>query len=310
MGNCLFCYKTLETGLTYHAKCSKKFFGTETIPELMLDKAMLERLAEETVNKRIAVTGVQPKLSLDIESKIDGKRLTIVGLWGRYILKPQNIEFESMPEIEDLTMHLAQMFKINTCQHALVPIADGGLAYIAKRFDREGDSKIHMEDFCQLGGFLTEQKYDGSYDRCGKLISTYCTNKGLDLVTYYELLIFSFLSGNSDMHMKNFSILYRGNEIVLSPAYDLINSALIFPKDKEDMALLLSGRKTKIRLKDFENLAQSLGLSEKVFRRVIYKYTGSQKETFALIDRSFLSEQNKAQYKNIWLERGSRLLNY
>jgi serine/threonine-protein kinase HipA len=307
MLNCLFCYQPIESGLTYHPKCCKKFFGTEKLPELALDKAILDKLAEETVNKRIAVTGVQPKLSLDLESIGTGKRLTIVGLWGRYILKPQNTELAAMPEVEDLTMHLARNFKISTCQHALIPTSDGSLAYIAKRFDRVGNTKIHMEDFCQLGGFHTEQKYDSSYERCGKLIDTYCSNKGLDLLNYYELLLFSFLSGNSDMHMKNFSILYQGTEIVLSPAYDLINSALVFPKDKDDMALMLSGRKSKIKLKDFENLAKSLGLSEKVFQRVIAKYTGSQDKIFALIESSFLSKEYKENYKKIWLERSSRL---
>lgn len=307
MANCLFCYQALETGISYHAKCCKKFFGTEKLPEIALDQTMLDQLAEETVNKRIALTGIQPKLSLDLENSSVGKRLTIVGLWGRYILKPQHTQLAAMPEVEDLTMHLAELFKINTCEHALVPLSDGSLAYIAKRFDRYGNTKIHMEDFCQLGGFQTEQKYDSSYERCGKLISTYCSNNGLDLLAYYELLVFSFLSGNSDMHLKNFSILYQGEEIVLSPAYDLINSALVYPKDKDDMALMLSGRKINIKRKDFENLAKSLGIPSKVFERVMTKFTGNPVKVFELIDRSFLSEDQKAQYKTIWAERSSRL---
>jgi serine/threonine-protein kinase HipA len=307
MANCLFCYKAIESEFTYHAKCCKKFFGTDKLPLIALDQEMLDQLARETVNKRIAITGVQPKLSLDLEKYMDGARLTIVGLWGRYILKPQNAQLMEMPEVEDLTMHLAGLFKIKVCQHALVPLADGSLAYIAKRFDREGNTKIHMEDFCQLGGFQTEQKYDSSYERCGKLISSYCTNKGLDLLAYYELLVFSFLSGNSDMHMKNFSILYAGEEVVLSPGYDLINSALVYPNDKDDIALLLSGRKSKIKRKDFENLAKTLGLSDKVFQRVISKYIGAPNKVYALIEQSFLSEQYKENYKKIWLERSLRL---
>ncbi|MEE1885077.1 HipA domain-containing protein [Pedobacter flavus] len=307
MANCLFCYQPMAPGLIYHAKCCKKFFQTEQLPDLALDKAMIDSLVEETVNKRIAVTGVQQKLSLSLEINGNDSRLTIVGLWGRYILKPQSAEIPAMPEVEDLTMHLAKLFKISTCQHALLLTVDGSLAYIAKRFDREGDAKIHMEDFCQLGGFMTEQKYDSSYERCGKLISAYCTNKGLDLLNYYELLVFCFLSGNSNMHMKNFSILYKGDEILLSPAYDLINSALVFPQDKDDMAMFLSGRKRKIQLKDFENLAKSLGLSEKVFKRVIAKYTGTQDKVFALIDQSFLSEEYNEDYKKIWEERRTRL---
>lgn len=308
MANCLFCYQELEPAKAYHAKCCKKFFGTEILPDLDINQAMLDELAEETVNKRIAVTGVQPKLSLDLEHSAAGQRLTIVGLWGRYILKPQNTELKAMPEVEDLTMHLAELFRISTCQHALIPMGDGALAYIAKRFDRVGNTKIHMEDFCQLGGFQTEQKYDSSYERCGKLIINYCSNSGLDLLTYFEVLVFCFLSGNSDMHMKNFSILYQGDEIVLSPAYDLINSALVYPKDKDDVAMLLSGRKSKIKLIDFENLAKSLGLSEKVFQRVIGKFTSAQDKVFELIDRSFLSNEFKDLYKQIWRERRARLI--
>lgn len=307
MSNCLFCYKPVEGKSIYHARCCKKFFGIEILPELKLDKELLNKLAEETVNKRIAITGVQPKLSLDLENMNPGKRLTIVGLWGKFILKPQNTELAAMPETEDLTMHLAELFKIRTCEHCLIPISDNNLAYVAKRFDRKGNTKIHMEDFCQLGGFQTEQKYDSSYERCGKLISLYCTNKGLDVLNYFELLVFSFLSGNSDMHMKNFAVLYLGEEIVLSPAYDLINSALVFPKDKDDTAMLLGGRKKNIKLKDFENLAGSLGLGEKVFMRVLTKFTGNRDKVFDLIDRSFLSDEYKKKYKEIWLDRTGRL---
>jgi len=307
MSNCLFCYKPLEGELNYHARCCRKFFGVEILPELKLNKELLDELAEETVNKRIAITGVQPKLSLDLEKIDSGKRLTIVGLWGRFILKPQNIELAAMPETEDLTMHLAELFKIKTCEHCLIPVSGDSLAYVAKRFDRKGNTKIHMEDFCQLGGFQTEQKYDSSYERCGKLISLYCTNKGLDVVRYFELLVFCFLSGNSDMHMKNFAILYSGDEIILSPAYDLINSALVFPKDKDDTAMLLSGKKKNIKLKDFENLASALGLATKVFTRILTKFTGNHDKVFDLIDRSFLTDGYKEQYKKIWVERTSRL---
>jgi len=307
MSNCLFCYKPLEGESNYHARCCRKFFGVEILPELKLNKELLDELAEETVNKRIAITGVQPKLSLDLEKIDSGKRLTIVGLWGRFILKPQNIELAAMPETEDLTMHLAELFKIKTCEHCLIPVSGDSLAYVAKRFDRKGNTKIHMEDFCQLGGFQTEQKYDSSYERCGKLISLYCTNKGLDVVRYFELLVFCFLSGNSDMHMKNFAILYSGDEIILSPAYDLINSALVFPKDKDDTAMLLSGKKKNIKLKDFENLASALGLATKVFTRILTKFTGNHDKVFDLIDRSFLTDGYKEQYKKIWVERTARL---
>jgi serine/threonine-protein kinase HipA len=307
MANCYFCYTDVEDGKSYHSKCCKKFFGTDTLPEFKFNQDVLNTLAEETVNKRIAVTGVQPKLSLDLQNLTAGKRLTIVGLWGKYILKPQNAEIAFMPEVEDLTMHLAQFFKIKTCGHCLLPTAEGELVYLAKRFDRSGKIKIHMEDFCQLGGFQTEQKYDSSYERCGKLILQYCTNKGLDVINYFELLVFSFLSGNSDMHMKNFSILYQNDQISLSPAYDLINSTLVFPKDKDDMAMLLSGRKRNIKRKDFENLANSLGIGPKVFERILKRFLNPHPSFFDIIERSFLTDEYKESYIRIWTERSKRL---
>ncbi|AOM76886.1 toxin HipA [Pedobacter steynii] len=306
MAKCLFCYQPLEESL-YHKKCCKKFFGYDTLPELILNNDLLAKLAKETVNKRISLTGVQPKLSIDVENIAGTKRLTIVGLWGKYILKPQNGEIAQMPEAEDLTMHLANLFGIKTCDHCLIPTSNGDLVYLAKRFDRVDNIKIHLEDFCQLGEFQTEQKYDSSYERCGKLITTHCTNSRLDVINYFELLLFSFLSGNNDMHMKNFSIMHLDQGIVLSPAYDLINSHLIYPKDKEDMALLLNGRKSKIKLKDFQMLSGVLGIREKVFDRILKKFNSATDKVFHLIDHSFLSESYKETYKMIWENRLKRL---
>lgn len=283
-------------------------FGITELPVLTLDKDLLNDLAKTTVNNRISVTGVQPKLSVELEDvKGAEKRLTIVGLWGNYILKPQNIHYEQMPEVEDLTMHLAGIFKLNTCQHCLLKASDGQMVYIAKRFDREKGQKIHMEDFCQIGEFQTEQKYNSSYERCGKLITKYCTNSGLDLVNYFELLVFSFLSGNNDMHMKNFSVLHRQDQILLSPAYDLINSNLINPKDKEDVALSLNGKKKKLSRKDFEMLASVLKISDKMLKRILDKYCKNTDKVFKLIDQSFLSNEYKTDYKNIWTEKLNRL---
>jgi serine/threonine-protein kinase HipA len=284
-------------------------FGITELPVLTLNKDLLNDLAKTTVNNRISITGVQPKLSVELEDvKGAEKRLTIVGLWGNYILKPQNNHYEQMPEVEDLTMHLAEIFKLNTCQHCLLKASDGRMVYIAKRFDRDKVQKIHMEDFCQIGEFQTEQKYNSSYERCGKLITKYCTNSGLDLVNYFELLIFSFLSGNNDMHMKNFSVLHQQGQIHLSPAYDLINSNLINPQDKEDVALSLNGKKKKLGRKDFEMLASVLKISDKTLKRTLDKYCKNTDKVFKLIDQSFMSDEYKINYKNIWTEKLNRLM--
>jgi len=307
MIKCPFCYQPVDKG-TYHTKCCKKMFGITDLPTLTLNKNLLNDLAKTTVNNRIAVTGVQPKLSVELEDvKGSEKRLTIVGLWGNYILKPQNTNYAQMPEVEDLTMHLAEIFKLNTCKHCLLKASDGQMVYIAKRFDREKGQKIHIEDFCQIGEFQTEQKYNSSYERCGKLITKYCTNSGLDLVNFFELLIFSFLSGNNDMHMKNFSVIHKQDEILLSPAYDLINSNLINPKDKEDVALNLNGKKKKLSRKDFEMLASVLKISDIILERIFDKYHKNTDKVFKLIDQSFMSDEYKINYKNIWTEKLSRL---
>jgi serine/threonine-protein kinase HipA len=302
MNKCPFCYQ--PTPEVYHPNCCKKMFGTTELPLLTLDKELLDELANDTVNRRIAVTGVQPKLSVEIEDiKGEGKRLTIVGLWGNYILKPQHSHFQQMPEVEDLTMHLASIFKIITCKHCLLRASDGTYVYLTKRFDRIHGKKIHMEDFCQLGEFQTEQKYNSSYERCGKLIYKYCTNSGLDVVNYFELLLFAFLTGNNDMHMKNFSILHQNGEINLAPAYDLINAKLLNPKDIEDVAMTFNGRKSKITGKDFDAVAKSLKIPEVTVNKLLNKYMEGKEKVFHLIDQSYLNQEFKDNYKKIWMDK-------
>ncbi|MBB1140650.1 HipA domain-containing protein [Myroides sp. WP-1] len=302
MNNCLFCYQPVETG-DYHPTCSKKFFDTPQVPILELDKEKLDQLAQITVNERLALTGVQPKISLSLNSENGSKRLTLVGLWGDYILKPQSPNFAFMPEVEDLTMHVAKLFKIETAQHALIRTSTGELAYITKRFDRVKDKKIHVEDLCQLSELLTEQKYKSSYERVGKIIKRYATNSGLDTIKYFRLVLFSFITGNNDMHLKNFSLIHTDKGILFSPAYDLLNVNLIFPDDKEDLALTLNGRKRKIKHDDFDQLAISLGITE-VVRNNIYKdFSKQANKVYDLIDRSFLTDEYKEEYKAIFTKK-------
>lgn len=299
MSNCLLCYKDAGSQ-QYHAGCAKRFFGIEAMPELTLDKQLLHELAEQTINQRISVTGVQPKLSVSLEKAKGNNRLTIANLWGEYILKPQHDDIPAMPETEDLTMHLAELFGINVCKHSLLHASDGNLVYIARRFDRIGKKKIHMEDFCQLSEFLTENKYKGSYERAGKLILRYCTDTGLDALRYFEMLIFCYLTGNNDMHLKNFSLLYLENSIELSPAYDLLNVNLVFPKDKEETALLLGGKKSNIKLRDFDALGQLLSIPDKAVTNSYNKFRSGQESVQQLINASFLDDEMKAGYWEIW----------
>ena len=273
------------------------------MPELKMDKQLLKDLAEKTISKHIAVTGVQPKLSVTLEKNTGNGRLTIVGVWGEYILKPQHDELPAMPETEDLTMHLAEIFNIAVCNHTLLRATDGTLVYIAKRFDRKNGQKMHVEDFCQLSEFPTENKYKGSYERAGKLILTYCTNSGLDVLKYFELLVFCYLTGNNDMHLKNFSLLHLESGIALSPAYDLLNVNLVFPKDQEEVALLLNGKKKNIKLRDFEALGIVLNIPEKVRHNIYKKFKSYNTEVYELIQTSFLNAESKETYWEIWNEK-------
>lgn len=299
MSNCLFCYQPVETG-EYHPSCSKKFFGTSQVPTLELDQEQLNKLAQITVNERLALTGVQPKISLSLNGEKGNKRLTLVGLWGDYILKPQSADFAFMPEVEDVTMHLAKLFKIETAQHALIRTSTGELAYITKRFDRAKGKKIHVEDLCQLSELLTEQKYKSSYERVGKVIKQYTTNSGLDAIKYFRLVLFSFITGNNDMHLKNFSLMHTDRGVLFSPAYDLLNVNLIYPEDKEDLALTLGGRKRKIKRLDFDQFAISLGISEIVKNNIYKDFSKQMEKVHDWIENSFLTDEYKVGFMKIF----------
>ncbi len=217
---------------------------------------------------------------------------------GQFILKPQSNEFAFMPEVEDLTMHLAKLFNIKTAEHALIRTSSNELAYITKRFDRLKGTKLHIEDFCQLSELLTEQKYKSSYERAGKIVKSYATNSGLDALNYFRLVLFSFLTGNNDMHLKNISLIHSDKGILFSPAYDLLNVNLIFPKDKEEMALTLNGRKSKIKRADFDQLAFGLGIGDKVLNNIYSMFSNQTNSVKTVVESSFLNDE----YKNSYIE--------
>ena len=252
MSKCLYCYNKLESNeADFHPACSKKFFSSQIPPLVDLDMKKIKELAVEALGKSISVPGVQPKLSLDFKGKEN--RLTIVGLWGKFILKPPFEDYPEMPELEDVTMHLSDLLNITTAEHSLIKLKSGELAYISKRFDRTKNSKIHVEDMAQLTGTLTENKYRSSMEKVGKVILRYSGYPGIDAIRLFELSLFSFITGNSDMHLKNFSLIRNeDDEIMLSPAYDLLSTKLLIPKDKEDLALPLNGKKNNFRKKDFD----------------------------------------------------------
>ena len=241
MKRCLCCYRPLHAGeIDYHPQCAKKIFGSPTAPVLPYTRKDINDLAQVIVANSTTVTGVQSKLSIDLQQDNTGgpQRLTIVGLMGRYILKPQTKRFERLPEIEDLSMHLAEIAKIPTVPHALIRFVDGELNYITRRIDRTDDGqKLPMEDMCQLSGKLTEQKYQGSYELIAKIIEQYSSLPQLDKINYWQQVVFSWIIGNTDMHLKNFSLYSpRTDHYVLSPTYDQVYTKIVMPEDTEEMA--------------------------------------------------------------------------
>jgi serine/threonine-protein kinase HipA len=287
-------------------------FGTTEPPLLPYSLDQMYELANEVIRSSVTVTGVQAKLSMDIETYKKTKketRFTIVGLWGSYVLKPPSDQFYQLPEIEDVTMHLAEIAKIKTVPHSLIRLSSGELAYITKRIDRVKGKKLAMEDMCQLAERLTEDKYKGSMEQIGKIISKYSVNSGLDVLELFEITLFSYLTGNADMHLKNFSLIreYDGS-VVLTPAYDLVATKLVIPQDEEETALTINGKKRNLTINNFKEYARSLDINEKTVQNSFKKIQSSTTLWIEFIDRSFLSSQLKESYKQL-IEHRARTIN-
>lgn len=236
------------------------------------------------------------------------EKLIIMGLWGEFILKPQTTRYEQLPEIEDLTMHLAEISKIKTVKHSLVRLKSGELAYITKRIDRLKKRKLHMEDMCQLTERQTEHKYKESHEQVAKKIKTFSANPGFDIVNFYELVLFCFLTGNNDMHLKNFSMLKSADlNYNLCPAYDLVASELVVEGDDEELALNLNGKKKKLKRKDFLMAMKTSGMNDKAIENVFKKFEKLQDKWHAFIDESFLSDEFKKNYQTMVVEKFKQL---
>ena len=298
MSKCLYCYKELAPGeVDFHKGCCRKFFGTGTAPVLDYTRAEMDQLAAQVIQSQTTLTGVQPKLSLNLDKHRDSRKLTIVGLWGGYIFKPQTDRFAQLPENEDLTMHLAEIARIKTVPHTLIRMKDGSIGYLTRRIDRTaGGEKIAMEDMCQLTERQTEHKYRSSYEQIGKAIREYSSQPQLDMVDFLEMVYFSWLTGNNDMHLKNFSLYSPKDQPVLTPAYDLLNAAVANPSDGEELALTLNGKKSRIKETDFKAAFRTLGVPEIVFDRLKNKYVGLLPRFREIILSSFLDKDMKAAY--------------
>lgn len=299
MNYCILCGRNVEGEGNYHKICLKNLFGVNYWPKINLALDEVSIKAQKMVGK-MSISGVQAKLSIRLDRA--SKELEIVAKGGEYILKPQISTFPNIPQNENLCMNIALNLGISVPPHSLIQLKDSSWAYIVKRFDRTNRKKIHQEDFCQI--LNEENKYRGSLEKIGDKLWKISEVPGLDIQYFFERILFFFIIGNGDAHLKNFSIIYDGKgHIRLSPAYDIVSSKLVIP-DEEDFALSMNGKKNKITNKDFKKLAKTLKIrSEVSYRKILGK--------IGLINNfiekdSYLSADEKKKLLAIVKERASR----
>jgi serine/threonine-protein kinase HipA len=311
---CLCCNKELKPNDNniWHKSCIYKFFKSEEIPELDLSKEKIKEIADNNVNLGYTVPGVQKKLSLNIFSNKDKKRLTLINYPSGYILKPQVDNFKSLPEAEQLVMSLANMVNIKTVPHGLIKLKSGEYAYITKRIDRIVENNkvklIAMEDFCQLGQRLSIDKYHGSYEKCAKIIKEYSSQVMLDLSELFYRLVFFFITGNSDMHLKNFSLIeVKDNKYILSPCYDLVPVNVVMSDDKEELALTLNGKKQNLRRSDFIKFGEFIDLNLSSMDKIINYLVSFEDKFINEIKLSLIDDNQKNRFITLIKDRISRL---
>jgi Uncharacterized protein related to capsule biosynthesis enzymes len=299
-----------QPDVEYHPRCSHRFFGVFPPPKLDVTLDAIREFAAIEVLNRITLTGVQRKLSLGVEGKGLDRRFTIVSLWVRFVLKPPATEYANLPENEDAIMRLASLSAIPVAPHAMIRLASGELAYICRRIDRtENGKKLAMEDLCQVSQRLTEDKYHGSTERAGKLIAHHSVYPGFDVVDFFERVLFCYLTGNADMHLKNYSLLESPRGMRLSPAYDLLSTTLALPEDVEESALTINGKKQKIVKKDFDSFAAALEIPQKTLENSYRRFAGLFPEYASLLKRTFLSDSMKNTLIELIKKRANTLFN-
>lgn len=323
---CLCCGKDIKDNAAgqekqsqWHSSCTRRFFGTPDLPEVDLTEETLSRIAFEAANKGFTVPGVQKKLSLHLSSAGGRTRLTLVDYPTGYILKPQTEDYPSLPEAEYLIMQMAKAAGIATVPFALIRIGGdpGSMAYITKRIDRILPSKkqpemhmLAMEDFCQLEQRLTENKYRGSYESCARVITRYSVHPGLDLSELFMRIVFSFVIGNSDMHLKNFSLIENeaaSQQYVLSEAYDMLPVSVLLPEDTEQMALTVNGKKRNIRRNDFLAFAKTSGIPRDAAVKMMQRMIAMKPVFLKMCAASFLPDPLKEKLSALIEERTAAL---
>ena len=280
----------------------RKMFGIDQEPFIDLTLTGVSLKAQEMVGK-MSISGVQPKLSVKLADREGDPHLEVTGEGGQYILKPQVQAFANLPENEELCMMIAEDIGMDVPAHCLVHLKDKSLAYVVKRFDREGRRKIHQEDFAQI--LEKKDKYNGSVEEIGHKLRQFSEVPGLDVQLFFERVVFNFLIGNGDAHMKNYSVIYNEEGLVrLAPAYDLVCSRIVIPEEADESALTIKGKKSRIKRKDMDLLAEYLGIPQKIR---FAKFSGQKELVRSRIAESLLPKDLAQSFEKLLIERFKRL---
>jgi len=307
MNRCSITYEPLAEEANYSQA------GLKLLNRNLVSLAPLEFTAEqqrqEAINRagKMSIQGLQLKLSAVL--RISEGRFEVVNAGGRYILKPQSRDFPELPENEDLTMRMAAAVGIEAPVHGLLSSIDGSFTYFIKRFDREGRVRLPVEDFAQLSGESRETKYDSSMEKVAGVIDQFCTFPALERVKLFERTLFNFLAGNEDMHLKNFSLITRNGKVELAPAYDFLNTTIALKGAKEEMALPIRGKKSRLTRNDLINYfaRERLQINERVLQDVLSRFGSAVPTWRGLLDRSFLSADAKQKFVALLSERAQRV---
>jgi len=257
---------------------------------------------------KMSIQGVQPKLSAVLD--VANNAFKLVDNGGLFILKPQSALYEQAPENEDLSMRMAKVLGIEVPLHGLVYSKDHSFTYFIKRFDRgPRKQKLAMEDFAQLAGLDRETKYRYSMEKLAVVIEEYTTFPMIEKAELLLRLLFNFMIGNEDMHLKNYALITRAGKTTLAPAYDFINSTIAIKNPKEEIALTLNGRKRNLRRKDFIDYYafDILKLTKVIVEEQLERINQAKSSWLSLLDKSFLNDELKAKYLILMEERFSLL---
>jgi serine/threonine-protein kinase HipA len=304
MKRCPLTYKEIPDGELYSQDGIKKI--SRQLTSLQIFPFSAEEQRREAIKRagKMSIQGVQAKVSakLNIKESV----FEIVDRGGEYIMKPQSVDYSELPQNEDASMRLASLVGIETPLHGLLYSKDDSLTYFIKRFDRAGKKKKYsVEDFGQLSGKLRETKYQSSMENVVKVIEEFCTFPVIEKVKLFRLTIFSFLIGNEDMHLKNFSLISRDSKIELTPAYDLLNSTIALGNVEEELALPLSGKKKNFSKRVFVDYfgKERLQLQPKVIEIILNEFKNVIPLWNDVLKKSFLSDDMKNRYAEIIKKR-------